>query len=82
MRKAAVDIPALIAEASAKADDADAARAIAASVAFGSKLEYYALIAFDLTFIDEPAYLPYANEIIEIKKMLQGFRRSLRQAGE
>lgn len=82
MRKTSVDIPGLIAEASAKADDAEAARTIAASIAFGSKLEYYALMAHDLTFIEEAAYTPYANEIIEVKKMLQGFRRSLRQAGE
>jgi four helix bundle protein len=78
MRKTAVDIPALIAEAAAKGDDAETTRALAAAVALGSKLEYYALMAADLNFITEADYAPYVAEIVEVKKMLQGFKRSLR----
>ncbi len=80
MRKTAVDIPALIAEGASKADDAETIRALAAAVAFGSKLEYYALMAVDLEFISETAHQPFAAEIVEVKKMLQGFKRSLAHA--
>ena len=81
MRKTAVDIPALIAEGSSKSDDAETVRALAAAIAFGSKLEYYALMAVDLEFISKEAHDPYAAEIVEVKKMLQGFKRSLVQTG-
>jgi four helix bundle protein len=77
MRKISVDIAALIAEAPTKGDDAETMRAVAAAVAMGSKLEYYALVALDLTFITEDVHQPYTTEIVEVKKMLQGFKRSL-----
>ncbi len=81
MRKNAVEIPALIAEAASKSDDSEAVRTLAAAVAFGTKLEYYALMAADLEFISREDHDPYAAEIVEVKKMLQGFKRSLGQAG-
>lgn len=81
MRKTAVDIPAIIAEAVSKADDSETIRSLAAAVAFGSKLEYYALMAVDLKFISEAEHLPFTAEIVEVKKMLQGFKRSLVQTG-
>ena len=77
MRKTAVEIPALIAEAATKGEDSETSRSLATAVAFGSKLEYYALMAVDLEFISAEAHQPYTSEIVEIKKMLHGFKRSL-----
>lgn len=81
MRKTAVEIPAMIAEGASKGDDVETIRTLAAAVAFGSKLEYYALMAVDLDFIPKEEHDPYAAEIVEVKKMLQGFKRSLAKAG-
>ncbi len=81
MRKTAVDIPAMIAEGASKGDDAETIRTLSAAVAFGSKLEYYALMAVDLEFIPKDSHDQYAAEIVEVKKMLQGFKRSLVQGG-
>lgn len=81
MRKTAVEIPGLIAEGAAKGDDSESIRALSAAVAYGSKLEYYALMSADLEFISREAHDPYAAEIVEVKKMLQGFKRSLGHAG-
>lgn len=81
MRKTAVDIPAMIAEGASKSDDVETIRTLAAAVAFGTKLEYYALMAADLEFISREAHDPFAAEIVEVKKMLQGFKRSLAQTG-
>jgi len=81
MRKTAVEIPAMIAEGASKGDDSETIRSLAATVAFGSKLEYYALMAVDLDFISKETHDLYAAEIVEVKKMLQGFKRSLGQTG-
>lgn len=77
MRKTAVDIPALIAEGASKGEDPETYRAMAAAVALATKLEYYALMAMDLGFIPESSHAAYTAEIIEVKKMLHGFKRSL-----
>lgn len=82
MRKTAVDIPAMIAEGASKGDDGETVRTLAAAVAFGSKLEYYALMAVDLEFIAKEEFDRYTAEIVEVKKMLQGFKRSLAHAGQ
>lgn len=81
MRKAAVDSAGFVAEGSAKPSDGEFATCISAAVAIDAKLEYYALVASDLGFIGKEAYDAYANEIIEVKKMLQGFKKRLISEG-
>ena len=41
------------------------------------RLEYYALIANDLEMIPSEQYLEFNGEIVEVKKMLAGFKRML-----
>lgn len=62
--------------------DTETARALSAALAISTKLEYYALMAVDLQFISAEAHAPYTAEIVEVKKMLQGFKHSLTHAGE
>ena len=77
LRKTAVDIPACIAEGCAKSNDAELGRLIAMSLALGNRLEYYALMARDLTFLNEAVHTDYANRIVEVRKMLSGFNKRL-----
>ncbi len=77
MRKSATDIPALISEGCGKASDSEFSRSITAALATAYRLEYYALIAKDLGFINSEIYESYEIELIEIKKMLNGFNRRL-----
>lgn len=77
MRKTAVDVAGFIAEGSSKGDDVEFARSIGGAIALASKLEYYAVVAADLEFMGRETHGNYEKEIIEVKKMMQGFRRSL-----
>lgn len=77
MRKSAVDIPAYIAEGSGKQNDADFSRSIATAQSISSRLEYYALMAFDLKMLSEESYNKLNDNLVEVKKMLGGFGRRL-----
>ena len=77
MRKSATDIPAFIAEGCGKASDSEFSRAIAAAVAIAYRLDYYAFMAKDLEFVSVEVHERYFAELTEVKKMLNGFNRSL-----
>jgi four helix bundle protein len=77
MRKTSIDVPAYIAEGSSKSSDAEFAKSLSAALGFANRLEYYALMAHDLKFLDENLYEAYASELTEVKKMLAGFNRRL-----
>jgi four helix bundle protein len=77
MRKSATDIPSFIAEGCGKPSDAEFARSIAAAVAVSFRLEYQVLMARDLTFINSEIYNSFADEVVEVRKMLNGFNRRL-----
>ncbi len=70
MQRAAVSIPANIAEGCGRSSDADFARFL--HIAWGSacELEYFVLLARDLTFLAEPVYDQICNDIQEVKRML------------
>jgi len=77
MRKISIDIPAYIAEGCAKPNDAEFARSLSAALGFANRLEYYALMARDLDFLEESAHQSFEKELIEVKKMMGGFNRRL-----
>lgn len=77
MRKRSVDIPAYIAEGCGKINEADLARSLSAAFAFASRLEYYALMAYDLQMLSEPGCSQYQPKIIEVKKMLSDYNTRL-----
>lgn len=80
IRRAAVSIPANIAEGAGRGGRREFARYL--DVAFGSasELEYYALLAYDLKLLPESDYRAVSAELGEIKRMLAGFARSVRKA--
>lgn len=77
MRKTSVDIPAMIAEGCGKPGDGELAKSIGAALAVATRLEYFALMAADLEFLGTETHREFEAELIEIKKMLNGFNRRL-----
>jgi hypothetical protein len=41
------------------------------------RLEYFALVAHDLELMDQPSYDLFSGKIVEVKKMLGGFKKTL-----
>ncbi len=77
LRKTSVDIPAYIAEGCAKESNAEFSKLIGNAIALSNRLEYYALMAKDLTFLNDPIHIDYVERIVEIRKMLSGLNRRL-----
>lgn len=80
LRRTSVDIPAYIAEGCMKPSDVEFDKSISTSLAFAGRLEYYALIARDLGFIETATHSDYEATIIEVKKRMNKFRRRLSDA--
>lgn len=77
LRKTSVDIPAFIAEGCSKGSDREFSAVLGIAVGLNNRLEYYALVARDLKLLGEEAHKDYAERIIEIRKMLSGFKQRL-----
>ena len=77
MRKTSIDIPAFIAEGAAKQNDTEFARPVSGALGFANRLEYYAVMARDLGFLDLEIHERYESDLIEVKKMMAGFNRRL-----
>ena len=78
MQRAAVSIPTNIAEGSAKTSDKDFVRFL--EIALGSllELETELTIALNLQYIDLQIFENIQNEIIELQKMITGFKNKLK----
>ena len=77
LRKTAVDIPAYIAEGAAKANDAEFAASVNYALSLAKRLEYYALMAHDLELIEPASFQSLGSEVMEVQRMLAGFKRRL-----
>ena len=77
MRKAGIDIPSYIAEGCGKPSDAGFLLSVNAAIAVSSRLEYYAILAKDLKFLDEDTHESYENDDINVRRMMLGLGRRL-----
>lgn len=77
IQRAAVSIPANIAEGSAKSSNKDFARFLEISVGSSCELETLIIIAKDLSYIDEANFNLLDKQIKEIQRMLLGFKSQL-----
>lgn len=77
MRKTSVDIPAFIAEGCGKFNDVEFSRCMASAIGLSNRLEYYALMAFDLAFFSDQIHQSYEANLIESRKIMSGFNRRL-----
>jgi four helix bundle protein len=78
MRRSSASIPTNIAEGCGRDSEADFSRFLSISLGSASELEYQALLAGDLQYIDKETYDRFANDVSEIKKMLTGLIKTLR----
>lgn len=77
LRKTSVDIPALIAEGCAKDNNPEFSRSIKNAIALANRMEYYSLVARDLTLLGDQIHTEYTERIVEVRKMLSGFNQRL-----
>ena len=82
IRRAVSSIPTNIAEGCGKSTDSDFARFLDVSFGSASELEYQILLVKDLGYIDEEIYSELLPELIEIKKMLSKFIKSVRSSSK
>jgi len=77
MQRAAVSIPTNIAEGSAKSSNKDFARFLEMSIGSSYELETELTIASKLNYIEHDVFVLLQNKIVEIQKMIIGFKNKL-----
>ena len=77
MQHAAVSIPTNIVEGSAKTSNKDFARFLEISIGSLLELETEITIALNLKYIDSLVFENIQNKIIELQKMITGFKNKL-----
>ncbi len=77
MQRAAVSIPTNIAEGSAKSSNKDFARFLEMPMGSLLELKTELIIAVNLKYIDLAIFENIKNKIIELQKMLTGFKNKL-----
>lgn len=72
MRRAAVSVPANIAEGTMRSSDPDFARFLHISMGSASEVDYYLILARDLGFLNGASYERLNSELQDVKRMLNG----------
>jgi four helix bundle protein len=70
LRRASVSIPANIAEGFGRGGNVELARFLQIGMGSAYEVEYHFLLAKDLGFINEDAYVRLEAQVIEVKRML------------
>ncbi|HJV77960.1 MAG TPA: four helix bundle protein [Paludibacter sp.] len=77
MNRSAVSIPSNIAEGSAKSSNKDFARFLEMSIGSSYELETQLTIASKLNYMELDVFVLLQNKIVEIQKMIIGFKNKL-----
>jgi four helix bundle protein len=78
VQRAAVSIPANIAEGCGKDSDAELKRYCLIAMGSSSELEYLLLLARDLGYLQTNIYQSMQNDLVETRKMLNAFIQRLK----
>jgi len=70
LRRAAASIPANIAEGFGRGGNAELARFLQMGMGSAYEIEYHALLARDLSLVNETVYQKLQDRIVEVKRML------------
>ena len=73
IRRAAVSIPANIAEGCGKEGDIEFRRYLLIAMGSASELEYLLMLAHDLKYLEDTNYQSLHESVIEIRRMLNSF---------
>ncbi len=79
IQRAAVSIPANIAEGCGKATDADFARYLQIAMGSSSELEYLLLLAHGLSYLPDDVYTSLNTPLVQVRKMLNSLLQTLRR---
>jgi four helix bundle protein len=77
MRRAAVSIPANLAEGCYRDSRRSLAQAVRISLGSAAELEYYAILAADLNLLPDSSCATFAAETVDVKRVLSGFLRAI-----
>jgi four helix bundle protein len=80
MRRAALSVPANLAEGCGRASDADFAKFVQIAVGSSTELEYHLRFAVDTELISRAAFEARQKEIAEVRKTMIGLLKKLRPA--
>jgi four helix bundle protein len=78
IRRAAVSIPANVAEGCARSGDPEFAHFLTIAQASASELDYHLLLSRDLKYLDAADYDRIAADLTEIRRMLTTFIQKLK----
>ncbi len=78
IQRAAVSVPANIAEGCGKDSDRELKRYSSIAMGSASELEYLLLLARDLGYLQVNIYQPLESDLVETRKMLNGFIQKLK----
>ena len=79
LRRAAVSIPANLAEGCGRSPGRDRARFFQFAMGSASELEYHLLLARDLAMLDAELYPALSAAVVEVKKMLAPLIRKVKE---
>ncbi len=79
IQRAAVSVPANIAEGCGKFTDADFARYLQIAMGSASELEYLLLLAHDLTYLPHDVYTSLHTTLVQTRKMLNVLLQTVRR---
>ena len=77
LTRAAISVPANLAEGCGKTGDRELRRFVRVSLGSASELEYHLLLAHDLGLLPGPEYERLAAATVEVKRMLSGLAARL-----
>jgi len=78
IRRAAVSVPSNIAEGCGRQGDRELARFCQIAMGLASEAEYQLLLAHDLGYLESNEYKQLNQQLIEVKRMLNGFIKKLK----
>ena len=80
LQRAALSIPANIAEGASRATDRDFAKFLQVALASTTEVEYHLEFAADAAIISRGEFMLRQQEVIEVRRMLTGLVKHVRQA--
>lgn len=78
LRRAAVSIPANIAEGSARTTDAELKHFLSIALGSATEVEYHLLLCHELGYVGAETYEELDKTVSEVKRMLVSFRKQLK----
>lgn len=78
LRRASVSVPSNIAEGCGRSTQAELARFIDISLGSLNETEYLLFLSYELSYFEKDGYLKLSGELVEIRKMLTAFLKTVR----